>query len=185
MNTNEMIQLKRDCEATQIPLGAKMVISKGTAVRITQALGGTYTVVTDHGYMVRISEKDADALGKEVSKVGQNTAQTVPVDEGSVKEAVWNQMKTCYDPEIPVNIVDLGLVYACDIKPLSEEGYQVDVKMTLTAPGCGMGESLKGDVALKILTVPGVKTANVELVWEPQWDQSKMSEAAKLKLNML
>lgn len=185
MNTNEMIALKRECEATQIPLGTRVMIPKGTSVRIVQALGGTYTVVTDHGYMVRISEKDADALGKEIP-VGDPTApQAVPLDEASVKEAVWSRMKTCYDPEIPVNIVDLGLVYACDITSLSEGGYKVDVKMTLTAPGCGMGEALKGDVALKILSVPGVKITNVELVWEPQWDQSRMSEAAKLKLNML
>lgn len=184
MNMNEVIKLKRECEAVQIPFGEKMLIPEGTEVRITQALGGTYTVVTDHGYMVRISEKDADALGKEPAKpaAGQAAVENLPFEE--VEKRVWDQMRTCYDPEIPVNIVDLGLIYACNFTPFPDGGYRVDVKMTLTAPGCGMGESLKGDVALKILSVPGIRDANVELVWEPPWDQTRMSEAAKLKLNL-
>ncbi len=185
MNTNEIIKLTRDCEATQIPMGTTIMIPKGTEVRITQALGGAYTIVTDHGYMVRISDKDADALGKSVPKSEQTPANTAVGDSSTIKELVWNQMKTCYDPEIPVNIVDLGLVYACDITPLPESGFKVAVQMTLTAPGCGMGEALKGDVARKVMTVSGVKAVNVDLVWEPQWDQSRMSEAAKLQLNML
>ncbi len=180
---NDIIQLTRDCEATQIPLGSPILLPKGTGVRVTQALGGTYTVVTDHGYMVRISEKDADALGKEAPKQDQkDSAVTKPL---SVEEMVWNQMRTCYDPEIPVNIVDLGLVYACDISPLPDGGHKVDVEMTLTAPGCGMGDVLKAEMARKISTVPGVKVVNVALVWEPQWDQGRMTDAAKLKLNML
>ncbi len=180
---HDIIKLTRDCEATQIPIGSPIMLPKGTGVRITQALGGTYTVVTDHGYMVRISEKDGDALGKEVPKQDQkNSGSAKPA---TVEEMVWNQMRTCYDPEIPVNIVDLGLVYACDISPLPDGGHKVDVEMTLTAPGCGMGEVLKAEMARKISTVPGVKAINVALVWEPQWDQSRMTDAAKLKLNML
>lgn len=185
MSTHETVKLTRDCEATQIPFGTTIMIPKGTEVKITQELGGSYTVVTDHGYMVRISDKDADALGKQVSKSAGDAGQKTGVDAEAVKKGVWEQLKTCYDPEIPVNIVDLGLVYRSDITPLPEGGYRVDVDMTLTAPGCGMGEVLKGDAARKILTVPGVKNVNVSLVWEPLWDQSRMSEAAKLKLNML
>ncbi len=177
----DIIQLTRDCEGTQIPIGNPIMLPKGTPVRITQSLGGAYTVVTDHGYMVRISEKDADALGKETPKQAQNdSAQSL-----SLEQLVWNQMKTCYDPEIPVNIVDLGLVYSCDISQLPDGGHKVDVEMTLTAPGCGMGEVIKSDVARKISTIPEVKSVNVALVWEPQWDQSRMTDAAKLKLNML
>lgn len=185
MSGQELIKLTRDCEATQVPYGNKIMIPKGTEVRITQALGGTYSVISDHGYMVRISERDADALGQEVPKSAESAAVQGPVDEAALRDKVWSQMKTCYDPEIPVNIVDLGLVYTCDIAPLPEGGFKVDVEMTLTAPGCGMGESLKGDVARKIMTVTGVKAVNVALVWEPPWDQSRMSEAAKLQLNML
>lgn len=187
MNMNEIIRLSRDCEATMIPAGNKIMIPKGTQARITQSLGGSYTVVTDHGYMVRIADRDADAIGKEVPKEAQASSDAIVEipDFEKVKEMVWAQMKTCYDPEIPVNIVDLGLIYVCEVAPIPEGGYKVHVEMTLTAPGCGMGEVLKGDVARKIMNVPGVKAVNVQLVWEPQWDQSRMSDAAKLQLNML
>ena len=180
--STELVTLTRDCEAIQIPNGTKVTLPKDSQVKIIQALGGTYTVITDHGYMVGISDKEADALGKQV----QQTKDTAQTSGGlSIKDQVWNQLKTCYDPEIPVNIADLGLVYVCEVYELEEGGYRVEIKMTLTAPGCGMGEYLRTDVARKVSSIPGIKDVNVELVWEPQWDQSRMSEAAKLKLNML
>ena len=174
------IQLKRDCEATQIPSGNKIKLTAGTSVRITQSLGGSYTVVTEEGWMVRISGDDIDALGMETSKTEKPT-----VPERSVEEQAWDALRTCYDPEIPVNIVDLGLIYFCQVVPLSEGGYKVEIKMTLTAPGCGMGDILRADVQGKILRIAGVKQADIQLVWEPHWDPSRMSEAAKLQLGML
>jgi probable FeS assembly SUF system protein SufT len=157
----------------------------GTQVRVTQSLGGTFTVVTERGYMVRIGAKDADAIGKE--KVTESEARMPTTVEGpqDIEKLVWDQLKTCYDPEIPVNIADLGLIYSCFITPLPEGGNGVEIKMTLTAPGCGMGESLKADVESKILCIPGIKAANVELVWDPPWDRSMISEAAKLELGMM
>ena len=178
---NEPIKLSRDCEAIQIPGGTKIQLPKGLQVRIAQSLGGNYTVTTDEGYIVQIAGKDADAIGKELPKT-QAESHDAPLDQ-----LVLEQLKTCYDPEIPINIVDLGLVYECKVAPLSnpEGGNRVDVKMTLTAPGCGMGEVLKRDAQTKIERLPGVKEVSVELVWEPAWDQSRMSDAAKLKLGLM
>jgi probable FeS assembly SUF system protein SufT len=179
--TQEQIPLKRDCDAVMVPSGAKVTLQAGHLVMITQALGGTYTVIIN-GNMARIDGKDADAIGKEVVVTPKEAvAHTGPVDQ----KALWDQMRTCYDPEIPVNIVDLGLVYDCKVTPVPENGNKVEVKMTLTAPGCGMGSSIAADVERKIRSVPGVTDASVELVWEPQWNQSMMSEAAKLQLGML
>lgn len=183
MRTNEPITLSRDCEAIVIPDGYQVKLPKGSQVNIMQALGGDYTVSTTEGYMVRISGKDADALGKEASaspEVGVPSTLEAPVEK-----LVWDQLKTCFDPEIPVNIVDLGLVYVCRIAPLPEGGNKAEVKFTLTAPGCGMGDVLKADIRSKILSVPGIKDVDVEVVVEPPWDPSKMSEAAKLQLGML
>ncbi len=150
---------------------------------ITQSLGGCYTVVIN-GNMARIEGKDADAIG--LVSVATVPAGTLTPSGGPVNEKlIWDQMKTCFDPEIPVNIVDLGLVYSCQITPLLDRGNRVDVKMTLTAPGCGMGAAIKTDVENKIRTVPRVIEANVELVWEPPWNQGMMSEAAKLQLGLL
>lgn len=185
---SELVLLNRDCEVTEIPSGRKITLPKGIQVRITQSLGGSFTVVTDDGYMARVAGSDADAIGKtfEVRKI-----EAVHSDK-PLRELVMDQLRTCYDPEIPVNIVDLGLVYECEVTPLESavasgtvSGYRVDIKLTLTAPGCGMGEVLKKDAESKILNLPGVKEAEVELVWEPPWDQSKMSDAAKLKLGLL
>ena len=131
--------------------------------------------------MVQIDGKDADALGKEATQVPSST-QT---NGKGIEELIWDQLRTCYDPEIPVNIADLGLVYECKVVPLETGMNRVEVKMTLTAPGCGMGTSIAADAQRKILAVPGVKEANVEVVWDPPWDQNKMSQAAKLKLGML
>ncbi|OGW86381.1 MAG: putative Fe-S cluster assembly protein SufT [Omnitrophica bacterium RIFCSPHIGHO2_02_FULL_46_11] len=176
---NEPIKLSRDCEAIQIPSGTKIKLPKGLSVRIAQSLGDNYTVTTDEGYIVQIAGKDADAIGKEPPKT-QEANQQAPLEQ-----LVLDQLKTCYDPEIPINIVDLGLVYESKVTPLAEAGNRVDVKMTLTAPGCGMGDVLKKDAQTKIERLPGVKEVNVELVWEPAWDQSRMSDAAKLKLGLM
>ncbi len=183
MESNDIKNLSRDCEAVQIPSGIKLMIPAGTRVRITQSLGGTYTVVTEMGYMASIAGKDADALGMEVSASPQTPAASG--EEIPLEKKVWGQLRTCFDPEIPVNIVDLGLIYSCQILPLPEGGQRIEIKMTLTAPGCGMGEYLRSDIQNKLLGIPGVKQAAVELVWEPHWNPNMMTEAAKLQLGML
>ena len=174
----EFITLSRDCEAVQIPSGNRIQLVKGTQGRITQSLGGAYTIVTDQGEMIRISGENGDAIGKPVVK-GPKYDPNTPLDQ-----LVWDQLKTCYDPEIPINIVELGLVYEMKITPVEMNQNRVDIKMTLTAPGCGMGEALKADAQSKILHLPGIKSVDIELVFEPVWDQSKMSEAAKLQLGL-
>ncbi len=181
---NSQTELSRDCEVTQIPSGNKFVLPKGTKVRITQSLGGSYTVMTDNGFMVRIEGEHADAIGKEAVKHVE-VAPAGELSKEEIEKAVWNQLRTCYDPEIPVNIVELGLVYECQVTPLAEGGFQADVKMTLTAPGCGMGGPISAEAQNKIQKVPGVKQAKVELVWTPPWSANRMSDAAKLQLGML
>ena len=186
------IALHRDCPAIQIPAGTTVLLPAGTEVVIQQSLGGTYTVITDGGQLVRISDQDADALGlAPVAKPGSTSAGgTAPAeaarggDPAEIEKLVWAQLKTVYDPEIPVNVVDLGLIYACNITPAEEGGSRVDVTMTLTAPGCGMGDVLKADAQRKILGVPGVAQAEVNVVVDPPWDRSRMSEAAMLQLGM-
>jgi probable FeS assembly SUF system protein SufT len=183
MHDNSEKLLLRDCDAVRIPSGDPMRLLKGASVTITQALGGSYTVATSEG-LVRIRDVDADALGLEpaVSPRGANgTVSTVPVDEG----AVWTQLKTCYDPEIPVNIVDLGLVYDCAVVQTEGEPARVAVKMTLTAPGCGMGPVIAREAEDKILGIPGVGEAAVEVVWDPAWSQSMISEVGKMKLGLI
>ena len=176
------VTLTRDIDATMIPAGTPVRIPEGTEVTITQALGGTYTVMGP-GLMARVSGKDADALGfaKDETKPAATPEQTGPVNV----DDVWEQLKTCYDPEIPVNIVDLGLVYDCQVTPLPEGGNRVDVKMTLTAPGCGMGGVIASDAEQKIREVPGVSDVHVEVVWDPIWNQSMMSDAARLQLGLM
>jgi probable FeS assembly SUF system protein SufT len=178
-----VIELKREVVATTIPYGQKTTLPKGSQVEITQELGGSYTVLTDYG-LLRIEGKDADALGRESASKAVATAE-IPTDAKAVATQVWDQMKTCYDPEIPVNIVELGLVYENKVEPLPEGGFRVDVKFTLTAPGCGMGPILQSEVRSKVLEIPGVKSANIEVVFEPQWTQAMMSDAAKLQLGMM
>lgn len=179
----EMVTLSRDCEAIQIPSGNKIMLQKGISGRITQSLGGSYTLVIEDGQMVRIDGENADVIGKPIPESVKNQAanQSLPMEK-----QVWNQLRTIYDPEIPINIVDLGLIYEMKVAPFpgSETEKEVDIKMTLTAPGCGMGEALKRDAQNKLEKIPGIKKVNVELVWEPVWDQSKMSEAAKLQLGL-
>jgi len=175
----EVRNVLRDCHALLIPVGAKINLPKGSQVMITQALGGSYTV-NINGNLARVDSKDADALGLEVE---QQPEKPKKIDGPVNEDAMWAALGTCYDPEIPVSIVELGLIYHCDIKPL-EPGNCVDVVMTLTAPGCGMGPMLVEDVRAKLLTVDNVTEVNVELVFDPPWDRSMMSEAAKLQLGM-
>jgi probable FeS assembly SUF system protein SufT len=180
MSDNGTIALTRDVEAIQIPSGEPTQLPAGTLVGITQALGGSYTIfASDRGGLFRIKAQDADALGKEVVEH--------QVVEGEYhEEKVWDQLRNCYDPEIPVNIVDLGLVYSVDSnEDESGKGKRVSVKMTLTAPGCGMGPSLAADAEQRILTLPGVFSANVELVWDPPWSPERISPAGREKLGMM
>jgi probable FeS assembly SUF system protein SufT len=180
MVEHQEIDLIRDCEAIQIPAGLKTTLPAGTRVIITQNLGGSYTIASDYG-LFRINDDDADALGlTPKSSVGKREHVEGEVDEGEV----WNQLKTVYDPEIPVNIVDLGLVYDCQLTK-HESGTRVDVKMTLTAPGCGMGPAIAQDARSKILAIPGVDEAEVELVWDPPWNQHMISEEGKMKLGLI
>jgi probable FeS assembly SUF system protein SufT len=181
MAEREARTLSRDVEVAAIPYGDRIPLKAGSTVFITQSLGGSYTVMTDMGYMVRIEGKDADAIGEEV----QAGPSPEALADKSVADLAWDQLRTCYDPEIPVNIVDLGLVYSCDVTPLPEGGNKVAVRFTLTAPGCGMGDYLKRDVEGKLLGLPGIKEADVEVVLEPPWDQTRMSDAARLQLGMM
>jgi probable FeS assembly SUF system protein SufT len=155
----------------------------GTRVKVTQSLGGTFTVATENG-LVRIAGKDGDAIGVE-SSTPEQSAASPQAGASEVENMVWAQLKTVYDPEIPVNVVDLGLVYECRVIPLPDEGYEVKIKMTLTAPGCGMGDVLRADAQSKIMSVPSVKDVDVELVLEPPWNQSRMSEEAMFELGMM
>lgn len=181
MNSHQEIILKRDCDAIQIPSGNILVLPAGTQVMVTQSLGGTYTVATPGG-LARIDEKDADALGLEQATTAAAPLKTIPT--GSLEEAIWDQLKTVFDPEIPVNVVDLGLIYDCAI--IEEDGQKkAHVKMTLTAPGCGMGPTIAADARSKILTIDGIEEAEVELVWDPAWNQSMISEAGRMKLGMV
>jgi probable FeS assembly SUF system protein SufT len=179
----EEVEFSRSTEAIMIPSGERVLVPKGAQGTITQSLGGTYTLITDRGLMVRISGREVEAIGK--------TPQDVPDVEPSelspekLEELIWDALKTCYDPEIPVNIVDLGLVYLCELQDAEEGGKNVHIKMTLTAPGCGMGPVLAGDVKSKVEALPGIRTAEVEVVFDPVWDRSMMSDAAKLQLGMM
>ncbi len=175
---HETVTVSRNCAVIGIPTGIAATIPAGTSVRIMQYLGMGYTVMTEYGQMFRIDNKDADALGLPVPEATEAPAEPINFSEN----LVWNQLKTVYDPEIPVNIVDLGLIYACEITALDEGGKKIDVKMSMTAPGCGMGDVLKRDVEMKVARVPEVKEVNVEVVFDPPWNPSRMSEAAKLQL---
>lgn len=180
MSMQKQIVLTRDIEAAEIPSGMPVALKKGDAVAITQSLGGSYTVLTGTGYMARVDGKDADALGEEV------VTRDAAADAGKTTEDLaWDQLKTCFDPEIPVNIVDLGLVYKCEVTPMPDGGEKAEVRFTLTAPGCGMGDVLKDDVKQKLLAVPGIKEADVQVIFDPPWSMGMMSEAAKLQLGML
>ena len=176
---NKIITISRNCDATMIPAGEKIVLIEGTHVRITQSLGGNFTVLVN-GNLVKVLGQDADALGlEEVIK------KELKVPARLANEAdIWDAMKQCFDPEIPVNIVDLGLIY--DLKISGKKSEQnIHIKMTLTAPGCGMGPSIAQDVENKVTSLNGINNVDVELVWDPQWERDMMSEDAKLQLGML
>jgi probable FeS assembly SUF system protein SufT len=176
----ERVELTRECEAVQVPLGSPLTLEKGLEVFITQALGGSFTVqVPAYGGLYRIAGRDADALGKS----SDDAVSPVSVS-GDLEAMVWEQLKTCYDPEIPVNIVDLGLVYALEVAPLDGGAKRVDVKMTLTAQGCGMGGSIAADAKYKILGLPTVSEAEVEIVWSPVWNPNMISPEGRAKLGM-
>lgn len=176
--TKEVVILSRDCMALMVPSGARIMLHEGTEVTITQALGNAFTV-NIYGNLARIESKDADALGKEVKDPLQDLAT-----DATVEERVWSVLKTVYDPEIPVNIVDLGLVYTCQVNELPNNQCGVVITMTLTAPGCGMGPVIAEDAKQKILKLPEVTDASVEIVFDPPWDRSMMSDVAKLELGM-
>jgi probable FeS assembly SUF system protein SufT len=176
------LDLVRDVEAVRIPSGDRILLPAGTPVIITQALGGSYTIVVPHqAGLYRISGADADALGKERDDSVSAGVSDGPFDE----QSLWAQLKNCYDPEIPVNIVDLGLIYGLSVRDAESGGKQVDVQMTLTAPGCGMGPSLAADAQQRLLSVPGVTSANVALVWGPPWTPDRISPEGREKLGMV
>lgn len=181
MNEIATVELLRDCEALQIPHGSKVILPAGTAVDITQTLGGSYTVHAAGG-LYRIAAKDADALGRQ-AELPAGVKQDQSAGELDEK-AVWDTLRTCFDPEIPVNIVDLGLVYDLHIEKLPSGSNRVNVKMTLTAPGCGMGPAIAGDAQQKILYLDGVEEANVEVVWDPPWHQSMITAEGRRILGL-
>src|SRR5271168_2357049 len=176
----ERVELTRDCEAVQIPAGDITTLEKGIEVFITQSLGGTYTLqVPAHGGLFRIAGKDADALGKT-----PEAAAATALSSGDLETMVWEQLKTCFDPEIPVNIVDLGLVYGMEVKDADDGTKKVEVKMTLTAQGCGMGASIATDARYKIMALPGVSEADVDLVWDPPWTPQMISPEGRERLGI-
>ena len=179
---NSEIEITREVEAIQIPSGDTISLPAGTRVIITQSLGGSYTVATNFG-LARISAKNADALGMEKKDQGSGE-QAAPLTGEDLEKAVWDALKNVFDPEIPVNIVDLGLVYDCAIAN-EEEATVVSVKMTLTAPGCGMGPTIAADAQGRIMTIPGVNDARVEIVWDPAWNQGMISEVGRMQLGMV
>ena len=179
--SSEPVRFERDCAAVLVPAGDEVTLPAGTVGYITQSLGGSWTVFVE-GNLMRIAGKDGDAIGKQ---------PPAPIDlpEGAsdedVEALVWSQLRTCFDPEIPINIVELGLVYSADVRPRDEGGRMVEVRMTLTAPACGMGDILVDDVRSKLELIPTVAEADVELVFDPPWNRNMMSEAARLETGML
>ena len=184
MSKTEERIISRDCQATAVPSGEMVTLPKGSKVNITHRLGGNFTVIWDYG-MARIDRENVDALGEELpTSVVQNSLKIEhqgPPDES----AIWEELKTVFDPEIPVNIVDLGLVYSLNIEEKENDNYNVNVTMTLTAPGCGMGPVSAEDAKNKMRDVPGVTEVDVELVWDPPWNQDMISEEGKMQLGLI
>lgn len=179
--TSEPIRFERDCDAVMVPQGDEVTLPAGQVGYITQALGGSFTVYVD-GNLFRIRGTDADAIGKKTPPPIELADESSDAD---VEKLVWQQLRTCFDPEIPINIVELGLVYDCDLEHLDGGARKVNVRMTLTAPGCGMGDILVDDVRTKLEMIPTVAEADVDLVFDPPWNQTMMSEAARLETGML
>ena len=175
---NETIKLTRDVDAIQVPFGTRAHLTAGTEAVITQALGGTFTVVINNE-MFRIEQKDADALGKEIVQ------STILHNENHpLEDKIWAQLRCCYDPEIPVNIVDLGLIYGIDVTPTENNKHNVNIRMTLTAPGCGMGPIIAEEAQHRVAALDEVANVTIEMVFDPPWDRSMMSDQAKLELGM-
>lgn len=179
-NTGEPVSLVRDVQAVMIPAGNRVIIPEGTAVQVAQSLGGSYTVYLG-GQLARIAGEDADALGEEPLQKPELPENATDTD---VEKLVWDQMKTCFDPEIPIDIVNLGLVYRCELKDAGDGEKIAEIDMTLTAPGCGMGGVIAADVKDKVEAVPRIREAKVELTFDPPWNQAMMSDEAKLKTGM-
>ena len=186
--SQELITLTRDVEAVIVPAGDKVTLAKGERAYLFQSLGDSHTIVVN-GNTFRIDGKDTDALGLQQAQKAAAPAPPAssdkPVTQEDLEKQAWDAMRSCYDPEIPVNIVDLGLIYDLTISKLGDNAFQADVKMTLTAPGCGMGPMIAQDVQNRLLSLDAVEEANVELVWDPPWNQAMMSEAAKLQLGLM
>jgi probable FeS assembly SUF system protein SufT len=180
---NEPVTIARDCNAILIPDGTPIEVPEGSVVFITQALGGNYTINLN-GNLAQVGPKDADALGFEIPEEALIRGEVTLPDGSLNEELVWTQMRTCYDPEIPINVVELGLIYECQITPLDGGNNRVDILMTLTAPGCGMGEFLAADVHSKVSAIPTVSEVDVQLTFDPQWSMEMMSEAARLESGM-
>jgi probable FeS assembly SUF system protein SufT len=177
---SEPVTLARDCAAIIVPAGDQVILRKGARGLITQALGGSFTVYLD-GNLFRIAGEDADALGRDPVSPPELAPDAGDED---VEDLVWQQLRTCFDPEIPINVVDLGLIYECKLKPAQDGARDVEVMMTLTAPGCGMGEVLVMDVKGKLEIIPTIREARVELTFDPPWNRDMMSEAARLQTGM-
>ena len=177
----QTVALTRDVIGTLIPAGTKVELPEGTSATITQALGGSYTVQVE-GHLFRIEGKDADALGKEAARGPEVPENATDAD---LEKAVWDQLRMCYDPEIPINIVELGLIYESRLEPIGEGKRKAVIRMTLTAPGCGMGDILVADARSKVLEIPGIAEADVQLVFDPPWTQDRMSEAARLQSGLM
>jgi len=180
-HTNEPVTISRDVKAVIIPVGEELTLHEGTSGFITQALGGSFTIYVE-GNLFRIAGADADALGKEPVPPPEVPDNATDQD---IEAVIWDQLRTCYAPEIPVNIVDLGLIYRCEVKSLGSGQRSVDVDMTLTAPGCGMGEILVQDAQEKIGIIPTVADVRVQLVFDPPWNQSMMSDEARLQTGLM
>jgi probable FeS assembly SUF system protein SufT len=182
--TDEPIKLTRDCQVVAVPAGHTLMLPQGTEVMITQSLGGSYTLlVPSYGGLFRLSNRDADAIGRETRSAENSPTTGKALTGDALEKEVWAALKTCYDPEIPVNIVDLGLIYDMNISQ-TDDGSRVDVKMTLTAQGCGMGGSIAADARNKILDLPGVVEADVQVVWEPPWTPEKISPEGRTLLGI-
>ena len=182
--TDEPIKLTRDCQVVAVPAGHTLMLPQGTEVMITQSLGGSYTLlVPSYGGLFRLSNRDADAIGRENRPSEGAAAAGQALTGEALEKEIWQRLKTCFDPEIPVNIVDLGLIYDMEISQLAD-GSRVDVKMTLTAQGCGMGGSIAADARNKLLDLPGVAEADVQVVWDPPWTPEKISPEGRALLGI-
>ena len=180
---NDPIKLTRDVQTIAVPAGYAVTLPEGTEAVITQSLGGSFTLlVPSYGGLFRLAARDADAIGQEVSP--EAAATTQPLSGEELEQRIWQVLKTCYDPEIPVNIVDLGLIYEMNVLPLENSDNRVEVKMTLTAQGCGMGASIASDAQNKLLDLPGIREADVQVVWEPAWTPQRISPEGKAVLGI-